>query len=78
MVSADKTFLVLKAILRLAYTRMAFKLYVEFHIGQKYNSLRDGMAGVADEITTTLTTQGYLSDGNSHSLVINGQVCMED
>ncbi|CAB9505197.1 Kringle domain [Seminavis robusta] len=45
----------------------------EFHIGQKYNSERDEMAGVDDPIDTTLTTQGYLSDGNHHTIVINGQ-----
>jgi hypothetical protein len=35
----------------------------EFHVGQKYNSKRDSMAGVQDEVETTLTTQGYLTDG---------------
>lgn len=44
----------------------------EFHIGQKYNSTRGTAAGVADEFETTLTTQGYLSDGNSFPLVLNG------
>jgi hypothetical protein len=34
-----------------------------FHVGQKYNSERDSMAGVQDEVDTTLTTQGYLTNG---------------
>lgn len=45
----------------------------EFRIGQRYNSPRDQMKGVEDPIETTLTTQGYLSDGNSHSIAIKGQ-----
>jgi hypothetical protein len=28
---------------------------------------------VNDPITTTLTTQGYLSDGNSHPITLNGE-----
>lgn len=28
--------------------------------------------GVEDPIETTLTTQGYLSSGNSHTLILNG------
>ncbi|CAB9505193.1 Kringle domain [Seminavis robusta] len=44
----------------------------EFRIGQKYNSERGEMTGVVETLETTLTTQGYLSDGNSDNVVING------
>ncbi|GAX18396.1 hypothetical protein FisN_2Lh003 [Fistulifera solaris] len=45
-----------------------------FYIGQLYNSERDEAANVNinDPISTTLTTKGYLSDGNSFSLTLNG------
>lgn len=40
-----------------------------------YNSSRDGLPYVAasDPISTTLTTKGYLSNGNSHPLFLNGR-----
>jgi len=46
----------------------------EFRLGQLYNSERDSLANVAvsDPITTTLTTKGYLSNGNSHPVSISG------
>ena len=39
-----------------------------------YNSPRDSSANlnIMDPICTTLTTKGYLSDGNSHDIIING------
>jgi len=46
-----------------------------FHIGQMFKSERNEIAsGVSldDPITTTLTTKGYLSDGCSHPVTING------
>ena len=47
-----------------------------FYVGQLYNSPRDEINGnvqVSDPISTTETTKGYLSDGNSHPITINGQ-----
>jgi hypothetical protein len=46
----------------------------EFRIGQLYGSARDRthFVALADRIQTTLTTQGYLSNGNSHPLILNG------
>lgn len=46
----------------------------EFRIGQLYNSERDELRNVqvADPIDTTLTTQGYLSNGCSHPITVNG------
>lgn len=46
----------------------------EFRVGQLYNSSRDKLHYVraSDPIQTTLTTKGYLSNGNSHPLFLNG------
>ena len=43
-------------------------------IGQMYNSERSVEYGVAtdDPIDLTVTTKGFLSDGNSHPVTING------
>lgn len=45
-----------------------------FYIGQMFNDERTEAYGVAtnDPIDTTLTTKGYLSDGCSHPITING------
>ena len=53
----------------------ALTVSLEFRIGQLYNSERDELSNVAvsDPIQTTLTTRGYLSNGNSDPITINGQ-----
>lgn len=45
-----------------------------FHIGQLYNDSRITAYGISpiDPITTTLTARGYLSDGCSHPVTLNG------
>ena len=45
-----------------------------FYIGQMFNDARNETYGVStqDPVHTTLTTKGYLSDGCSHPLTING------
>jgi hypothetical protein len=51
-----------------------FSFHSDFRFGQLYYSPRDSDAGVADAdpIYTTNTTKGYLSDGNSHKITLNG------
>lgn len=51
-----------------------FFVYLDFRFGQMYKSPRDADAGVADAdpIYVTNTTKGYLSDGNSHKITVNG------
>jgi hypothetical protein len=45
-----------------------------FFIGQMFNDQRNETYGVytSDYIKTTLTTKGYLSDGCTHPVTING------
>lgn len=45
-----------------------------FHIGQMYFDNRTAVYGIStnDPIMTTLTTKGYLSDGCSHPITLNG------
>ena len=45
-----------------------------FFIGQLFNDYRNETYGVAmeDTIDTTLTTKGYLSNGCSHPITVNG------
>jgi hypothetical protein len=49
-------------------------LTTAFYFGQLYHSARDHLANVAvdDPISTTTTTKGFLSDGNSHPITVNG------
>lgn len=46
----------------------------KFYIGQLYNSNRDNLTNVrvSDPIETTLTTRGWLSNGNSDPISLNG------
>jgi hypothetical protein len=55
-------------------TVLFFSFHSDFRFGQLYYSLRDEDSGVADadKFYTTNTTKGYLSDGNSHKITING------
>lgn len=58
-----------------SHIRLSFILFFpDFHIGQLYNSPRDSLANVHidDPIETTTTTKGYLSNGNSHPITVNG------
>lgn len=47
---------------------------IAFYIGQLYSLDRDEIANVTsnDPVATVLTTEGYLSNGNSFSLTVNG------
>lgn len=47
----------------------------KFYIGQLYNAERDNMTNVrvSDPITTTLTTRGWLSNGCSDPISLNGE-----
>jgi hypothetical protein len=55
-------------------TVLFFSFHSDFRFGQLYNSQLDANAGMADadKFVTTNTVKGYLSDGNSHKITVNG------
>ena len=62
-------------LVKVSHTHSHLLLSIEFRVGQLYNSERDvgSHVNAADPIDTTLTTKGYLSDGNNHPITINGE-----
>lgn len=61
------------AVVRLSSSHSVSLIFVEFYIGQIYNTTRTTANGViaGDPIETVTTTEGYLSNGNMHPIAIH-------